>query len=231
MEMLVALASIKRLFLSMSWAQFGNCITIIHLKAIPLCSALLLFPLREVRQKANMLTVDCTVRQVNKEKSNTLSKNLIHMLSGSVAGEVICASCLQLAESGRRAAPVLLLACFVSCAFPLLVVCVGWLPVRQGPSQPAQTAVCQFYYSYCCLAQWGKAALLLPLALILLPSKFVSGILHLSLCSLSFSRSAYFPMSQSLTLSPVFSPLAVLYLLLSLCLSLYLPLSLLLNED
>lgn len=124
--------------------------------------------------KAKSQYVDCTVWQVNKEKRNSLSKNLIHMLSGSVAGEVICASCLRLAESGRRATPVLLLACFVSCASPLLVVCVGWLPVHLGPSQLAQTAMCQFYYSYCCFAQWKKAALFLLLALILLPIKFVS---------------------------------------------------------
>ena len=61
MEMLAVLASMKRLVLRMSWVQFENCITIIHLKAIPLCSSYFYFPFKVVRQKANMLTVDCAV--------------------------------------------------------------------------------------------------------------------------------------------------------------------------
>lgn len=72
MEMLAVLASMKRLVLRMSWVQFENCITIIHLKAIPLCSSCFYFPLKVVRQKANMLTVDCAVWQVNKERKKEI---------------------------------------------------------------------------------------------------------------------------------------------------------------
>lgn len=96
--------------------------------------------------------------------------------------------------------------CFISCAIPLFVVCVGWLPEHQGPSQTrTQTVMCQFYYSHCCLTQRGKAALFLRLALILLPTKYVFGIHRLACCSLSFSHSVSLPASLSLTLTCFFS--------------------------
>lgn len=113
-------------------------------------------------------------------------------------------------QNQGSAAPVLLLVCFVASTIPSLVVCAGWLPVHQGPPQLPQTAMCQFYCSDCCLTQWGKAALLLPLALILLPTKFLSSIHYFSFCPLSFSCSSSLPASLSLTRSPVFSLLGIL---------------------
>ena len=144
------------------------------------------------------------------------------MLSGSEAGEVICVIIFVVGRIREKSSPGA-----VPAPFLLLVVSVGWLPVRRGPSQAAQKAMCQFYYTHCCLTQWGKASLLFPLALILLPTKFVSGIQRLSLCSLSLLSSASLSVSPYLKLSFFFLfPFAVLYLFLSLCLSLYLHVSL-----
>lgn len=145
------------------------------------------------------------------------------MLSGSEAGEVICVIIFVVGRIREKSSPGA-----VPTPFLLLMVSVGWLPVRWGPSQAAQKAMCQFYYTYCCLTQWGKASLLFPLALILLPTKFVSGIKRLSLCSLSLPSSASISVSPYLKLSLFFLfflRLAVLYLFLSLCLSLYLHVS------
>lgn len=126
------------------------------------------------------------------------------MLSGSEAGEVICVIIFVVGRIREKSSPGA-----VPAPFLLLVVSVGWLPVRRGPSQAAQKAMCQFYYTHCCLTQWGKASLLFPLALILLPTKFVSGIQRLSLCSLSLLSSASLSVSPYLKLSLFFfcSPL------------------------
>ena len=118
------------------------------------------------------------------------------MLSGSEAGEVICVIIFVVGRIREKSSPGA-----VPAPFLLLVVSVGWLPVRRGPSQAAQKAMCQFYYTHCCLTQWGKASLLFPLALILLPTKFVSGIQRLSLCSLSLLSSASLSVSPYLKLS------------------------------
>lgn len=83
-------------------------------------------------------------------------------------GKVICASCMRLAKSGRRAALVLLF-CFLCDSFTSGLC---WMAASMsGPSQTVQSAMCQFYYSYFYLTQSGKTALLLPLTLILLPTK------------------------------------------------------------
>lgn len=121
------------------------------------------------------------------------------MLSGSEAREVIRVIIFVVGRIREKSSPGA-----VPTPFLLLVVSVGWLPVRWGPSKAAQKAMCQFYYTYCCFTQWGKASLLFSLALILLPTKFVSGIQRLSLCSLSLPSSASIPVSPYLKLSLVF---------------------------
>lgn len=92
----------------------------------------------------------------------------------------ICALCL--AESGRKGNLVL----FVSCAIPLHVVSVEWLLVHRGPSQPAETAMCQFYYAYCCVCVFLNGGKLLCCCLsvwfFFLPS--LSLVFTISLCAL-----------------------------------------------
>lgn len=103
---------------------------------------------------------------------------------------------------------------------------LGGCQCVRGHHTHTQTAMCQLYYSHCCLTQQGKAALLLPLALILLPTKYVFGIHRLAFCCLSFSHSA------SLPASPVFDThllflLLQFYLCYSACVYLYICLRLL----
>lgn len=195
MEMFADIVRIKMSFLCMSWAQLGNYITIICLKANLLCSGLLFISPQSGKEKKPIcwrLTIH--YHRLTEKKILVGNSHAVW----SCGREFICALCL--AEWGRTGNLVL----FVSCAIPLHVVSVGWLLVHRGPPQPAETAMCQFYYAYCCLSQWGKAALLLSFTLILLPTKFVSGVHHLSLCSPSFSCSASLSASPSLTLSLVF---------------------------
>lgn len=174
--------------------------------------------------KANVSTVDCTVWQVNKEKRKTL----IHMLSGSAVGAVICASCLWLAGWGTEAAPVMLLAYFVSCAIPFLLVRVGWLWGCWGLLELAHTSMCQFYYSYCSFAYWEKSCFVVTFFLTLPIAKFLSGIF----CHIHDRPETYLQPQQShMFLYCFILHFNLLELLLSLCWSPYLTMSHFLNID
>lgn len=95
-----------------------------------------------------------------KKKRNSLSENLIRMLSGGGTGEVICALCLRLTESGRRAALVLLLFCFLCYSFACGLC---WMCIGGHPNQHTQPCVSFIMHTLvllsggkllCCLLLW-----------------------------------------------------------------------------